>query len=134
MSLGAGKLRERVTFEKRSDDTRDALGSQTSAWVEHATVWAQRIPGKGDEVPVTGQLADDKTALDAVTACFPAGTLSGAPKVRAMELIEEVELTRRGLYGGCVGYLDFVQQAFYLCATQAALGIGEHAASGFKML
>ena len=57
MSLGAGKLRERVTFEKRSDDTRDALGSQTSAWVEHATVWAQRIPGKGDEVPVTGQLA-----------------------------------------------------------------------------
>ncbi|MBV8964948.1 MAG: anthranilate synthase component I, partial [Mycobacteriaceae bacterium] len=56
---------------------------------------------------VTGQLAPGKTALDAVTACFPAGTLSGAPKVRAMELIEEVEKTRRGLYGGVVGYLDF---------------------------
>ena len=52
---------------------------------------------------VTGELAEGKTALDAVTACFPAGTLSGAPKVRAMELIEEVETTRRGLYGGVLG-------------------------------
>ena len=49
---------------------------------------------------VTGMLAADRTALDAVTACFPAGTLSGAPKVRAMEMIEELEPTRRGLYGG----------------------------------
>lgn len=56
---------------------------------------------------VTGLLAPGRSALDAVTACFPAGTLSGAPKVRAMELIEEVEMTRRGLYGGVVGYLDF---------------------------
>jgi anthranilate synthase component 1 len=70
---------------------------------------------------VTGQLADGKTALDAVTACFPAGTLSGAPKVRAMELIEEVEKTRRGLYGGVVGYLDFAGNADFAIAIRTAL-------------
>ncbi len=70
---------------------------------------------------VTGQLADDRTALDAVTACFPAGTLSGAPKVRAMELIEEVELTRRGLYGGVLGYLDFAGNADFAIAIRTAL-------------
>jgi anthranilate synthase component 1 len=45
--------------------------------------------------------------LDALFACFPAGTVSGAPKVRAMEIIEDLELDRRGIYGGAVGYLDF---------------------------
>lgn len=70
---------------------------------------------------VTGHLAQDKTALDAVTACFPAGTLSGAPKVRAMELIEEVELTRRGLYGGVLGYLDFAGNADFAIAIRTAL-------------
>ncbi|WP_024443095.1 anthranilate synthase component I [Mycobacterium sp. UM_WGJ] len=70
---------------------------------------------------VTGELAVDRTALDAVTACFPAGTLSGAPKVRAMELIEEVEKTRRGLYGGVVGYLDFAGNADFAIAIRTAL-------------
>jgi anthranilate synthase component I len=70
---------------------------------------------------VTGQLADGKTALDAVTACFPAGTLTGAPKVRAMELIEEVEKTRRGLYGGVLGYLDFAGDADFAIAIRTAL-------------
>ena len=70
---------------------------------------------------VTGLLADGRTALDAVTACFPAGTLSGAPKVRAMELIEEVEKTRRGLYGGVVGYLDFAGNADFAIAIRTAL-------------
>ena len=70
---------------------------------------------------VTGQLAAGRTALDAVTACFPAGTLSGAPKVRAMELIEEVEITRRGLYGGVVGYLDFAGNADFAIAIRTAL-------------
>jgi anthranilate synthase component 1 len=56
---------------------------------------------------VVGRLRPDRTAYDALAATFPAGTLSGAPKVRAMELIEEFEPTRRGLYGGTVGYLDF---------------------------
>ena len=70
---------------------------------------------------VTGLLAEDRSALDAVTACFPAGTLSGAPKVRAMELIEEVEKTRRGLYGGVVGYLDFAGNADFAIAIRTAL-------------
>ncbi|GFG49095.1 anthranilate synthase component I [Mycolicibacterium agri] len=70
---------------------------------------------------VTGQLAEGKTALDAVTACFPAGTLTGAPKVRAMELIEEVETTRRGLYGGVLGYLDFAGDADFAIAIRTAL-------------
>jgi anthranilate synthase component I len=70
---------------------------------------------------VTGMLGGGATALDAVTACFPAGTLSGAPKVRAMELIEEVEKTRRGLYGGVVGYLDFAGNADFAIAIRTAL-------------
>ncbi len=53
---------------------------------------------------VEGDLADDKDALDALFAGFPAGTVSGAPKIRAMEIIDEVEPTRRGVYSGCIGY------------------------------
>jgi anthranilate synthase component 1 len=56
---------------------------------------------------VTGQLRDDMTALDALRVSLPVGTVSGAPKVRAMQIIDEVEPTRRGPYGGAVGYLDF---------------------------
>lgn len=56
---------------------------------------------------VKGTLRDDKKPLDALMAVLPAGTLSGAPKVRAMEIIDELETTRRGLYGGTVGYLAF---------------------------
>ncbi len=59
------------------------------------------------ESTVVGRIAPGKTSLDVLAACFPAGTLSGAPKPRAMEIIEELEPTRRGLYGGVVGYLDF---------------------------
>lgn len=56
---------------------------------------------------VVGQVAPAQTGMNVLSACFPAGTLSGAPKPRAMEIIERVEPTRRGLYGGVVGYLDF---------------------------
>ncbi|HEV3205250.1 MAG TPA: anthranilate synthase component I [Gemmataceae bacterium] len=56
---------------------------------------------------VSGRLQQGKTAFDALRACLPAGTLSGAPKVRAMEIIDELEPHRRGPYGGAVGYLDF---------------------------
>ncbi len=54
-----------------------------------------------------GQLRDDVDCFDALMACFPAGTVSGAPKVRAMEIIEELEKTRRGIYSGGILYLDF---------------------------
>lgn len=56
---------------------------------------------------VRGRLRPDVDALDALFACYPAGTLSGAPKIRAMEILDELEPTRRGVYGGAVGYLDF---------------------------
>jgi anthranilate synthase component 1 len=56
---------------------------------------------------VTGRLPAGKTAFDALRSCLPAGTLSGAPKVRAMEIIDELEPYRRGPYGGAVGYVDF---------------------------
>jgi len=56
---------------------------------------------------VRGRLADGKTSFDAFRATFPAGTLSGAPKIRAMEIIEELEPVRRGVYGGAVGYFAF---------------------------
>ena len=56
---------------------------------------------------VDGKLAEDRDHLDALVACFPAGTVSGAPKVRAMEIIAELEPGRRGIYAGAVGYLDF---------------------------
>jgi anthranilate synthase component 1 len=56
---------------------------------------------------VSGQVADGRGALDVLRACFPAGTLTGAPKIRAMQIIEELEPARRGIYGGAVGYVSF---------------------------
>ncbi|OMI37646.1 anthranilate synthase component I [Streptomyces sparsogenes DSM 40356] len=70
---------------------------------------------------VTGRLAEGRTAFDVLTACFPAGTLSGAPKPRAMQIIEELEPSRRGLYGGCVGYLDFAGDSDTAIAIRTAL-------------
>jgi anthranilate synthase component 1 len=56
---------------------------------------------------IESEVADDVSAIDIVNALMPAGTLSGAPKVRAMQLIDELENNKRGLYGGCLGYLDY---------------------------
>ena len=56
---------------------------------------------------VVGKLRENFTAFDVLRSCLPAGTLSGAPKVRAMEIIDEFEATRRGTYGGAVGYFSF---------------------------
>ncbi len=70
---------------------------------------------------VVGAVAEGKTAYDVLAATFPAGTLTGAPKVRAMELIEEFEPTRRGLYGGTVGYFDFAGDMDMAIAIRTAL-------------
>ena len=56
---------------------------------------------------VRGEIREDKDALDAISAVLPAGTLSGAPKIRACQLIEELENNKRGIYGGAIGYIDF---------------------------
>ena len=70
---------------------------------------------------VTGHLAEGRSAYDAIAATFPAGTLSGAPKPRAMAIIDELESSRRGLYGGCVGYLDFAGNADTAIAIRTAV-------------
>jgi anthranilate synthase component 1 len=59
---------------------------------------------------VTGRLRDGLNAFDVLRACFPAGTVSGAPKIRAMEIIEECEPVRRGIYAGAVGYFGYGNQ------------------------
>ena len=73
---------------------------------------------------IEGKLRSDLTAVDALRACFPAGTLSGAPKVRAMEIIEELEPARRGTYGGAVLYADFSGNLDSCIAIRSMLSIG----------
>jgi anthranilate synthase component 1 len=70
---------------------------------------------------VEGTLADDRDRLDALVACFPAGTVSGAPKVRAMQIIQGLEPLRRGLYAGAVGYLDFAGNLDFCIAIRTIL-------------
>jgi anthranilate synthase component 1 len=70
---------------------------------------------------VVGEVGAGHHALDVLAACFPAGTLSGAPKPRAMQIIEELEPSRRGLYGGAVGYLDFAGDLDTAIAIRTAL-------------
>ena len=73
------------------------------------------------EAAVVGRLAPGRSALDATLSCFPAGTLSGAPKVRAMEIIDRLEVSRRGLYGGVVGYFDFAGDSDVAIAIRTAV-------------
>jgi anthranilate synthase component 1 len=73
---------------------------------------------------IEGQLRPELSAVDAFRACFPAGTLSGAPKVRAMEIIEELEPVRRGTYGGAVLYADFSGNLDSCIAIRSMLSIG----------
>ena len=74
-----------------------------------------------------GTLREDLGALDAFAACFPAGTLSGAPKVRAMQIIEELEPVRRGIYGGSVLYADFAGNLDSCIGIRTMLMQGNHA-------
>jgi anthranilate synthase component 1 len=76
---------------------------------------------------VEGKLADDRDRLDALVACFPAGTVSGAPKVRAMEIIAELEPDRRGIYAGAVGYLDFAGNLDFCITIRTLVISGNHA-------
>ncbi|GAA2184434.1 anthranilate synthase component I [Brooklawnia cerclae] len=73
------------------------------------------------EASVTGRVQSGRSALDVTMACFPAGTLSGAPKVSAMTIIDGLESTRRGPYGGVVGYLDFAGDSDAAIAIRTAL-------------
>jgi anthranilate synthase component 1 len=77
---------------------------------------------------VEGKLSDEHDRLDALVACFPAGTLTGAPKIRAMQIIGGLEPTRRGLYGGAVGYLDFAGNLDFCIAIRTIVIRDGHAA------
>jgi len=70
---------------------------------------------------VEGQLAEDRDRLDALVSCFPAGTVSGAPKVRAMQIIHDLEPSGRGLYAGAVGYLDFAGNLDFCIAIRTVI-------------
>ncbi len=113
---------ERLTEELRSDEKERAehvmlvdLGRNDLGRVsEYGTVKVRDLMNveKYSHVmhlvsALEGHLREDLDALDTLAACFPAGTLSGAPKVRAMEIIEELEPVRRGVYGGAVLYADY---------------------------
>ena len=76
---------------------------------------------------VEGKLAEDRDRLDALVSCFPAGTVSGAPKVRAMEIIASLEPTRRGAYGGAVGYLDFAGNLDFCITIRTVVIVGRRA-------
>ena len=76
---------------------------------------------------VEGRLADDCDRLDALMATFPAGTVSGAPKIRAMELLVALEPTRRGIYAGAIGYLDFAGNLDFCIAIRTITILGRTA-------
>ncbi|MCX6539119.1 MAG: anthranilate synthase component I [Acidobacteria bacterium] len=76
---------------------------------------------------VEGKLAEDRDRLDALVSCFPAGTVSGAPKVRAMEIIASLEPSRRGAYGGAVGYLDFAGNLDFCITIRTVVIVGRRA-------
>ncbi len=73
---------------------------------------------------VEGRLAEDRDRLDALVSCFPAGTVSGAPKVRAMQIIRDLEPAGRGLYAGAVGYLDFAGNLDFCIAIRTIIMTG----------
>ena len=70
---------------------------------------------------VEGQLAEDRDRIDALVSCFPAGTVSGAPKVRAMQIIKELEPVGRGLYAGAIGYIDFAGNLDFCIAIRTVI-------------
>jgi anthranilate synthase component 1 len=76
---------------------------------------------------VEGRLAEGRDRLDALVACFPAGTVSGAPKVRAMEIIASLEPDRRGIYAGAIGYLDFAGNLDFCIAIRTVVIRGQKA-------
>jgi anthranilate synthase component 1 len=76
---------------------------------------------------VEGRLAGDRDRLDALVSCFPAGTVSGAPKVRAMQIIRDLEPSGRGLYAGAVGYLDFAGNLDFCIAIRTIIMSGRKA-------
>jgi len=102
--------KERAEHVMLVDLARNDVGRVAEAGSVHVPVFmnVQRYSHVQHIVSlVAGQLRDDASCFDVLRATFPAGTVSGAPKVRAMEIIEELEPVRRGPYGGAVGYFSY---------------------------
>jgi anthranilate synthase component 1 len=76
---------------------------------------------------ITAELADGKSAFDVFRSSFPAGTVTGAPKIRAMEIIEELETSRRGVYAGGVGYFDFSGNLDFAITIRTMFTVGNKA-------
>ena len=70
------------------------------------------------------KIAADKDVFDAIEATFPAGTLSGAPKIRAMQIIDELEASKRGIYGGAIGYVSFTKNTDLAITIRTAIQHG----------
>lgn len=70
---------------------------------------------------VEGEMKDGMTPMDVLKATFPAGTLTGAPKIRAMEIIDELEPVKRGIYGGAVGYFSYAGEMDMAIAIRTAV-------------
>ena len=79
---------------------------------------------------IVGKLKQDMTAVDCIKACFPGGSITGTPKIRAMEIIEELEPTRRHLYTGCIGYFGFDGSADFNIVIRTIIKQKEHLAIG----
>ena len=101
---GAGRARDARRPGAQRRRSRRALRHRAGRGVDGA---GAVLPRHAPHEPGPGELAEGKNAVDVLRATFPAGTVSGAPKVRAMEIIDELEPTKRGPYAGVVGYLDF---------------------------
>jgi anthranilate synthase component 1 len=74
---------------------------------------------------VSGVLKDNLDCYDVLRSCFPAGTVSGAPKIRAMQIIEELEKSRRGIYAGAVGYIGFNRNMDFAIAIRTLIAKGD---------
>jgi anthranilate synthase component 1 len=107
----------------RNDVGRVAVGGSVKLTDRFAVERYSRVMHIVSEV--TGRLAPELDALDALAATFPAGTLSGAPKVRALELIDELEPCGRGWYGGAVGYLGYDGGADFAICIRSLVGVGD---------
>ena len=94
-------------YSRLMGDDEVATVKTITAYREVISGLVQRFRGRVVDSPGDNLLAEFDSAVDALKACFPAGTVSGAPKIRAMEIIAELEPDRRGAYAGAAGYLSF---------------------------
>ncbi|MEF8825311.1 MAG: anthranilate synthase component I [Halapricum sp.] len=122
MLVDLGRNDVRRVAEPGSVRVQEFMNVLKYSHVQHieSTVTGTLADGSADSEPREGRKTESFDAFDAVRATFPAGTLSGAPKVRAMEIIDDLELAPRGLYGGGVGYISWDGDADFAIVIRSA--------------